>query len=176
MITRTEFITFPKSGHTLLIRILQRYFGPDLHYCERYMNPELMFDINQVTNCQKNHDFDLKTEIVPNRNYVVQIRDPLESIQSWREDQCLSGHPSFRKDFFSQQLLFWNRFVEKWVLGDVPNRLVIHYRELIDKPFSTVWNVIEHISGSVMNEERLLTVVEGCAVQSYRGLRQGTIM
>ena len=66
----TEVITFPRSGHTWLSRILKYYFKEKLIYCEKYMDKENIIDLNQNTNLQKNHDFDLLTEIKLDRKLL----------------------------------------------------------------------------------------------------------
>lgn len=145
MIKKTEFITFPRSGHHFLERTLRRYFGDEFKYCEKYTEPDKRFEVCPETNAEKNHDFGLLTPIRDDRQYVVQVRDPFEAIQSWAELEKIEK--AVLPFFWKEKLEYFRGFVEKWVINDVPNRIVIHYRELADFPAETAYLVTTHITG-----------------------------
>lgn len=140
----TECLCYPRSGHHALTNVLAHYFGKNFHYCEMYReNPKLMGP-GSPTTWQKNHDFELLTPIIPERRYIVQVRNPLESIESWQMlDHRLIGHPNETQE---KRLDFWTAFVKKWVFGPVPNRLVVWYEDLVERPVPTVTSVIQFVT------------------------------
>lgn len=98
-------VTFPRSGHHMLINVLLKYFSGnlnyletggdktetmcvdvltagDLQYCEFYKHCEQIPCSNPKTNFQKNHDFGLKLPQTDKDFYIVLYRHPLESIVS----------------------------------------------------------------------------------------------
>lgn len=154
--------------------ILQRYLGEDFHYCEMYLQPHLAFSVSDWANAQKNHDFDLDTKIDPTRNYIVQIRDPIESTSSYYEWQLDRGRdlgtPELRRLFFKKTLVYWSQFVNKWVFDDVPSRLVVHYRDLVDLPEKTLVKVLEHLEVTV-DSGLLCKTLEQVGVKNRAGVR-----
>lgn len=142
----TECVSYPRSGHHALVSVLQAYFGNEFHYCESYETPHLKIGQPGVlTNYQKNHDFGMDTELVPGRRYLVQIRHPLEAIESWEEHDLLVGaEPSTPQAKLNQ----WVWFVNKWLYSPVPQRLVVWYQDLVTRPFEVCTSVIQFITGS----------------------------
>ena len=140
----TECISYPRSGHHALTNVLGGYFGEHFHYGEMYREGAVAIGPGSPTNWQKNHDFGLATPVLPDRNYIVQVRNPLESIESWEKlDLRLVGSAT---DSQENRVDFWAGFVKKWVLGPVPHRLVVWYEDLMEQPLATVTSVIQFVT------------------------------
>jgi len=96
-------ITFPRSGHHLLVNTLLKYFSRDVNYskigdkgflgrtpiragtfcyCEYYRHCLQHPCIDKRTNFQKNHDFKLRIKNDFTQYYIVQCRTPVEAIVS----------------------------------------------------------------------------------------------
>lgn len=142
----TECISYPRSGHHALVDVLQNYFGGGFHYCEIYRDhrpEELLGAEGSITNYQKNHDFKLDTPILTDRQYLVQVRNPLESIESWNELDRRVGHVP---DSEENRLDFWVAFVKKWLLTPISNRLVVYYQDLIESPLPTCVSILQFLT------------------------------
>ena len=71
-------VSFPRSGHHLLVRVLNKYFGPKFVYCE-YYNPA---DCCRAVPCEfadrvtfsKNHDYESCVPILTHQRYLIQYR------------------------------------------------------------------------------------------------------
>ena len=166
-IERTECVTFPRSGHGLLQKLLHRYYRDgELVYCESYADPERMLDNDPRTNFQKNHDLELETPVRDDRQYLVQIRFPVESIVSWYGLACerdgLVDAPASWTSFAIQKASFWMGFYRKWVMEHVPQRLVVNYADLVGEPVVTLRRVVEFLGEASPDVERLR---ECCAAE-----------
>lgn len=112
-----------------------------------------MGEPNVLTNYQKNHDFAMDTPLVPGRRYLVQVRNPLEAIESWRElEELVGATPSSVEAKLNQ----WTWFVQKWIYSPVPQRLVVWYEDLVARPFDVCAAVIRFLSGSQMIDHQAL--------------------
>ena len=143
----TACMSYPRSGHHALVEVLRAYFKENFHYCELYRNPptELLLGApGSPTNYVKNHDFNLETPILSDRNYLVQVRNPLAAIESWDELDRRVGHRT--PDSQEKKLDFWTAFVKKWVFGPVPSRLVVWYEDLLRDPPATTTSVIQFLT------------------------------
>lgn len=173
-IQRTENICFPRSGHGLLRNLLQGYFGADFVYCEAYFDGEHTLDYDDATNYQKNHDLELITPVRDDRQYLVQVRYPIESLISWFKFNCAHGReqdtPVAWTNFAIQKAAFWMRFYRKWVLDDVRNRLVVNYADLVDDPVETLASTVRFLGDEDPDRARLEAA---CAAEDVR--RRNTI-
>lgn len=140
----TECVSYPRSGHHALVDVLRAYFRDAFVYGEIYRDPAAVLGaLEPPVNYQKNHDFGLLTPIDPARNYIVQVRNPLESIESWEAfDRRVGAVP----DTHEARLDFWTAFVKKWVFPDIPNRLVVWYEDLVGAPTETCVSVIQFLT------------------------------
>lgn len=159
----TECMTFPRSGHSLLGRLLNDYFGEQrFHYCEMYTEVGKRIGVDSATNFQKNHDLDLETTIHPDRQYLVQIRYPIESLVSWFKLKQARGEIDNSADqwvnFALQSASFWSRFYRKWVLDPVPRRLILNYTDLIETPIETLQSVVRFLG----DDECDVVRIEAC--------------
>lgn len=123
-------ISFPRSGHKLTTDLLSAYFGDRLVYSGEPAGPGANFI--------KHHDQDLNMEIDPESRYLVQIRDVFDSMESWhkmtvRLDAIPDDVETFRNIFLSK-LDYWSGFIKKWVLSDIPNRVILRYQDLVNNP------------------------------------------
>jgi hypothetical protein len=148
-------VTFPRSGHHLLEKLLRNYWEDDFRYCEYYTHCRRTPCRDRDTNWQKNHEFDLKLARTPDRFYVVQYRHPFEAISSWYQWELNSGFLAekngelkswlqrlfhfwpklalmFEPDdrvrwerFLDEKLGFWRQFVEKWVLPGPADNMLL---------------------------------------------------
>ncbi|MHC4948121.1 MAG: sulfotransferase domain-containing protein [Planctomycetota bacterium] len=173
-IRRTECVCYPRSGHGLLQKILTRYFGPEtLVYCESYRDPHRMLDHDPETNYQKNHDLELNTPIRDDRQYLVQIRYPIESIVSWYRLACeqdgMEDAPAVWTSFAIQKASFWMGFYRRWVLDHVPRRLIVNYADLVDEPVGTVTRVVRFLGDDAPDRARIEAscAAEGVARRSF---------
>lgn len=153
----TECISYPRSGHHALVDVLRGYFSDDFVYGEIYRDPgatlSSLANVPRI-NYQKNHDFDLNTDpAATDRQYLVQVRNPLESIESWEVFDRRVGHtpesPEARVDF-------WAAFVKKWVFSEIPNRLVVWYEDLVGAPVETCVAVIQFLTHTQNVDTQLL--------------------
>lgn len=160
LLHRTECLTFPRSGHTLLHRLLSDYFvDGELHYCEMYDEPEKVLDRDPTTNFQKNHDLQLATPIRDDRQYLVQIRYPIDTIISWYKMACkanISDAPQAWMECAFEVSSLWLRFYRKWVLSPVPNRLIVNYSDLVAQPVETLERTIDFLGCTNPDRSRIV--------------------
>lgn len=163
----TVSISFPRSGHHLLVQLLRAYCGSSFNYCEVYKRGHLLECAE--TNYLKTHDFDLQFQTPENWREIVQIRDPVEAIESWfgisPQDQA------DRQAFWDDKLKFYAAFMSKWMRPRRPHRIFVHYRHLIDEPYLTLWRVLRHVSIDQVDLDRLHDVVAAAEIKFYRGVR-----
>lgn len=139
-----QFVTMPRSGHHLLVRLIQQV-RPETTYCEFYQSADCCRSIpcRKNVDLQKSHDFKLKDPIDSTRRYIVQARDPCASIASHWDLLQSSGKvgsdtaKDFRR-FAWQQAGHRRAFRRKWIDSRLPNTLVIRYEELIADPVAAV--------------------------------------
>lgn len=147
----TECICYPRSGHHLLYSLLDGYFGERLHHGEIYRDPESHIDKNPQTNFQKNHDFDLQTPIRTDVKYIIQIRDPIDSLASYWELSTRTGDVPDTQEAYNAcaktWLEHWTGLMLKWVVPKLENRLIVRYRELVEFPNEVLTNVIQFMQG-----------------------------
>ncbi len=148
-LNRTECLTFPRSGHTLLHRLLSDYLvDGELRYCEMYTEPEKTLDRDPITNFQKNHDLELTTPIREDRQYLVQIRYPIDTLISWYKMACktnVSDAPQTWMEYAFEVSSLWLRFYRKWVLSPIPNRLIVNYSDLVSQPVETLERTVDFL-------------------------------
>ena len=166
----TECITFPRSGHHLLVRLLKQYFGDDmLGYSESYTDPNRRLELDPSVRFQKNHDLQLGTSVRDDRRYIVQIRYPIDSLVSWYKWECenrrATDSPDAWVNFALQKTSFWMQFYRKWVLDYIPGRLIVNYADLLTKPDEALRRVVEHLTDETPDEAR---IAECCANEEIR--------
>lgn len=161
------FVTFPRSGHHLVIDILKelaRSHDVEFSYCEYYTCCK---EFPCAHNCQimKNHDFDLSLQSIPDFTYIVMYRDnPIEQLEAWYRfnigsqtyniDDCLT--------FIKGHSLYYTAFLKKWV---DQCQLAITYDALIDNPSEIIENLFHMIyPNTILNKTILKTIISRCNV------------
>ena len=145
----TQCVTFPRSGHIILQRVLKKYFGDKLNWTDVYKWPERGFAKNKECNLEKTHDFDLDVPIKPDRLYLVQIRNPFNALAGWKVMHLDEGVT--KKDWrpwFRQKARYWMQFTHKWLYSPVPNRLVVPYEKLTGNPVYAFSRIIVFMTKS----------------------------
>ena len=151
---RVEVMSYPRSGSGLVRWLVHSCFKEDGF---KFINVHIdklknMDTIHEVT-YQKNHDINLRTKIRDDRDYVVLIRYPIESVVSYyllkvkyfgRED-TKEGWETFAKE----RMHYWKKFYEKWVLSDIGDRrIIINYGDLIDNPFEELSRLVAYLDNN----------------------------
>ena len=156
-------VSFPRSGHHGLMGFLDKICGAGSHYCEFYTcksydgTPiacpksdnkwqEKKFLCEAGKTNLKCHDFNLQLPYTPENKYLVQIRHPFLSIESWYEMELRKNIelPTW-PEFLASKLEFWINFVQKWIvdLGDNKNVYVLRYNEI--SQLNTLQSVVEFL-------------------------------
>lgn len=150
-------VSWPRSGHHLLVSLLKGYFGPAFGYCEFHKGDDPLPGMaccgrvpcahpDRIT-LSKNHDFALDVPQLPGGRYLVQYRDFVPSVVSNYELYLRGGHAdtpaSFRK-FASQQFDSYLDFTRKWVTSDfMQGQIVLHYDALTGDPVAALAHVVQ---------------------------------
>lgn len=142
-------VSWPRSGHHMLVRLLTLYFGPGFGYCDFYGGKPRVAGIETCcgrTPCihaeriklTKSHDFDLDLPQIPGQKYLIQYRAFAPSVVSnfelfvrnGGEDSMMSFH-----DFASSEFTRYLGFVERWVRSDfAKDQLVLDYSTFLADP------------------------------------------
>jgi hypothetical protein len=155
-------VTFPRSGHSLLARILRSYLGKDFHYCRFYTHCRQIPCSDPKTYLQKNHDFGLALKISPGQSYIVQYRNPLEALVSYYEFRIEQGQQktdSYKSwvALAGKDILYWKGFIQKWVINRKgPYFYHLSYEDLIQNPIAKMGEVIKFVDPSKPAEPELV--------------------
>lgn len=142
-------ISWPRSGHHMLVRLLQLYFGPNFGYCDFYGGKPWVEEIDTCCGqipcahadriwLTKNHDFDLDLPQIEGERYLIQYRDFAPSVISNFELHVRNGGAdtalSFRK-FASGEFSRYLGFIERWVHSDFArDQLALNYSTFLSDP------------------------------------------
>jgi hypothetical protein len=168
----TSCVTFPRSGHHWLTRMLELYFSGRINYCEIYHDLDKKIDLCPETNYEKSHDFDLKYPILNDRKYLIQIRDfDNASISYYRLSQIKwryygTGIPTDKPvvdptssdylQFKSNIQPYYNSFIQKWVVSYIPNSKLVVYDTLYNNTLEELRSIVSFLSDDPIDESRLL--------------------
>lgn len=147
-VIRTHLVSFPRSGHHLMVRGLTEALNNRLVYSEFYTCKHNFSNCPYV-NLQKSHDFN-DSPIDPDGNYIVMIREFEPAVESWWKTDLTLPFEEFR----IKQKQYYDRFVSKWVDGDIPARLLIRYEDFINLKMDYVIQATRHM-GVEPNMEKL---------------------
>ena len=178
-------VSWPRSGHHVLVRALQKIFKFHFGYCSFYgpaAEPgsgccgEFPCKMAGPISMSKQHDFDLKAELPNDHPLVVQYRKFSDAVVSEfelfvRESPGRDDAATF-KTFAVRRAKGYALFIEKWVRSDRENRVLLDYADLVDDPFTAIRSVLRLYDARVYvprieSEIALLahqTVSEGKAV------------
>ena len=144
-------ISWPRSGHHLMVRLLQAYFGAGFGYCEFHMARDCCkaFPCARAgqVNLSKNHDFRQATPQLDTLRYLIQFRAFAPSVVSSYELSLGKGGEdtpeAFRK-YVSQRWGPYQMFLEKWIFSDFGKRhVILRYEELTADPVAAMRPVAE---------------------------------
>jgi len=142
-------VSWPRSGHHMLVRLLQLYFGPAFHYCEFHVGHPDHPDIERCCReapCRhrdrihftKNHDFDLGLPQIPGQPYIIQYRDFAHSTVSEFETFVRAGGEDSAESFrrhVSEKFGRYRDFMAKWVEADFARgQLLLRYDAVLADP------------------------------------------
>lgn len=165
-------ISFPRSGHHMLIRRLTEYFSiiscsdvcirnrsrktndidtskNSFVYCEFYTTCQTIPCIDERCSFQKSHDFSLDVPIKKELHYLVQIRNPIDAITSLFELSLKTGWYNLKDTqecwelFFDDQLVFYRNFYNKWVVQKKNNIDIFWYDSFLENPVPHLIRAIE---------------------------------
>ena len=153
-LNRTIIVSFPRSGHHLLVRGMLAAVPERIVYSEFYKSA------HNVTNCefvnlQKTHDFNLETPIVPDAHYIVQIRGFELAVESWYKLAVAEGHIGSFEDFREEKSVYFDGFMAKWVNTDLPNKIVLPYHDLVSNKSQTVIHALRHMGVESLQPHQL---------------------
>lgn len=172
-------VSWPRSGHHLLARLLRLYHGPNFAYCGFYGQAGCC----GKTPCaragtvrySKNHDFDGALPQDTSRRYLIQTRAFAPSVVSNFELYLREGGtddaPGFAR-FASAQFTGWRAFQDKWVTSDFArSQTVIPYEALIRDPATALTYALSSFGDSRPDPARLraaIAAVDGEEVAQRR--------
>lgn len=166
-------VSFPRSGHHLVERLMKQYFGEKFGYCEYYNPVECCksFPCARMgeINLSKNHDFEGTLSPRENVPYLIQYRSFVPAAVSDFELFVRNGNEdtfeSFRK-FALIRIKKYRMFVEKWVLSDTPTeRLIVKYEDLVGDPSGVLPTIISYIAPDLpVNYKRVRRIIKNIAL------------
>lgn len=191
-------VSWPRSGHHLLVRILDEYFGGRFHYCE-YYTP---IDCCRCVPCErmgeisfsKSHDRNLEVPIRAGGRYLVQYREFCPAVVSdfelYVRDRGRDSSAQFRR-FANKEARKYVRFMGRWASAQADGTTIarIAYEQLASNPGRTIADVISlfapgepvdraTLTSSIASAERI-TVRDGIerpderrGVQASRDIRK----
>lgn len=166
-------ISWPRSGHHLLVGVLSSYFGAEFRYCIFYDAGD---NCCRTYPCQragaihmtKNHDFGLHCEPadVP---HLIQCRAFLPSVVSDFELHVLDGNPDTHEEFLRFARIRAGAYVgfgRKWIMQGQKRSgwLTLWYENIIRSPLETFATAVYHLApGHNVDFERLSECIRGAS-------------
>ena len=150
-------ISWPRSRHHLLVRLLSSYFGERFKYCEFYTEHldccrQFPCTRSESVNFTKNHDFKLDVEVRETLLYIVQYRSFFNSVVSDFElyvkvhGGSFDNRVEFNK-FTLDRCKQYKKFTKKWIeRKNAKNMLCVSYEELIADTVGTTKACIQLFS------------------------------
>lgn len=182
-------VSLPRSGHHLLMRILDRYFQERFHYCEFYTIDDCCKAIPCVRQhgkeaifVQKTHDFEFETPILPSQAYLVQVRHIVPQILShfdyWARDPRSTDRDSIDcfRSFAVDRLRYYKSFFERWVYGATAGNVkLVVYDRILSRPIDEIAGVAGFVLGHArLDLSRLIGAIDEAHIapqNDFRGHR-----
>lgn len=173
-------VSWPRSGHHLLVRLLQSVLGARFGYCQHYHTSAACCGQlpcrHPAVHLSKSHDFDGALPRDPGRRHLIQWRAFLPSVVSDFELVVRAGGEDSREAFLSHashRFGAWLAFQRRWVLwGQEQGQLVLRYEELIADPGAALARVLKALApGRVFDRAhvaRALARVDGERIEQGR--------
>ena len=165
-------VSWPRSGHHLLVRLMSGYFGESFNYCEFYSENidccrKFPCERSRQVTFSKNHDFKREISTEEKTPYLVQYRDFFNSVTSEfellvkRHGERCDNKAEFTK-FSVNRSKHYKEFIEKWVnKAQTDTVLRVPYDSLVMNTVETAKSCILHFSpGAQIDIEKLKTVVK----------------
>lgn len=167
---RTVCVSFPRSGHHLLVRGMLQYVDK-LVYSENYTAAHNIVNCEFV-NLQKEHDLELSLPVHDDLKYIVLIREKENAIKAWYKTHLVkNSHVDF-ETFYKEKSPYYDGFVDKWIIKSAPNTLLIRYEELINNLQESVMRAAEFMGYQYNHEKKTYldrwAVGENFAKANYR--------
>lgn len=167
-------VSWPRSGHHMLVRLLSAYFGDSFGYCSFYdLGGACCHRIpcrkSSKIRFTKSHDFKLRVPQLNHQKYLVQYRDFTPSVVSNFELFVRKGGEdsslSFRK-FASVSFGNYQNFIRKWVSSDFGKKqLVLNYADFLANPETHLKKIVQYFAPQVPVDENRVA----CAIASIDG-------
>lgn len=162
-------VSWPRSGHHLLVRILGDYFGDSFNYCEFYnqegcckQSPCVRQDNISLS---KNHDYDASLAVKVGHTYLVQYRRFQDSLVSDFELHVkhigIDTVEEFRL-FAERKLANYKLFMHRWATARANDTRIalLSYERFTADPVSAMRNVLPLFApNSPIDEQRLADVI-----------------
>ncbi len=176
-------VSYPRSGHHLTVRVLKHYFNGAFKYCQFYN--KTCEDCCQSFPCTdpsvsmtKNHDMDLNRRLhtgLPKASgvpHLVLVRNFLEAVVSdynlflRQNDDTQQGWENFSQ----RKLLFYQRFINKWVLmDDGLEKLVVRYESLTTEPGRVFGQMIAYFHPpQPVDQDRLQRIIDEAVLEDVK--------
>jgi hypothetical protein len=144
-------VSFPRSGHQLLVGMMQKYYGDEMVYCEMYSHCGQVWCPDPETTVQRTHDLDLDVPIDLDVDYVIQLRNAGAAIEAWYKSAVAEGETDLSwPDFKEEKMAFYDAWIRKWTKPNGPDAPHIRYEILVEHPAAVLCAAI----GEGCNERR----------------------
>ena len=171
-------VSFPRSGQTIFEFLMEEYFGKKFCHADSHAyNGKIPCPVLNV-NCHKTHDFSLNVDTSLDFNYVIRIRSPLEAIISWYKLNFSKGiwdsnfdNKQFFIKFLNEKAIFWNFFVEKWIISNKNNYFLFKYNNFILNPKHELKRVIVDVFEESLDENKLDKIIIDNKIECKNDIR-----
>lgn len=183
-------VHWPRSGHHLLVRLLGAVLGERFGYCSFYGHQEDQRCCGRFpctkpgVSFAKQHDIGFSWPVPKDgRPLLVQYRRFDEAVLSSFEVRLsqkllTDTEEDFRK-LAREHAKTYRKFVSKWVERDIPNRHILRYDDLIERPHETMVAVLalfgaedhaDRIEAAVASVDHVTRKGAGPVIQRSRGV------
>ena len=162
-------VSWPRSGHHLMARLLRLYYGPTFTYCGFYGQAGCCGKAPcaraGTVRYSKNHDFDGTLPQDAQHRYLIQTRAFAPSVVSNFElylRECGQDDAASFARFASAQFTPWRAFQDKWVTSEFARtQTVIPYEALIRDPATALTYALTSFGTGDPDPARLRTAIAG---------------
>lgn len=171
-------VSWPRSGHHLLVRLLQRGIGPRFVYCRDYAQQNGMENVRGCCDIRicgnkdhvhfcKNHDNRGLVPKIPGIRYLVQYRGfwpaTISTFEKVAGDKYEDTEKAFRM-LASRRAPKYREFIQKWVSqqDDSIEKLLVRYEDLTADAEETLLRAFDFfgVPHGAIDSSRLRHVIE----------------